>query len=193
MNNDQYRRDYLELVAPYAKNKPRITIDQRKLEAIDDLARKIAIAKSAEAHHKVDKFHELKRFTTGLLGEAALEQLLNVDIVDYSVGNSNIFNIADLSKLGLDIGIKTVEIWKFPIIHKLVKRPEIINILRDSNTIVCFGYATKEVLRNYQSDEYILSPNLKSRGTKTGFYGFSELITVNSLADVIDAYNKYDK
>lgn len=193
MNNIEYRRDYYKYVVPYANNKPRIVLSDNKIKAINTLATNIVSAKTFEDHHIVDHFNEQKRFTTGLLGEAAMEQLLGIEIVDYSVGNSNFFNVADLSKLGYNIGIKTVELWKFPIIHKSVKRPEIINVLRDGNSVICFGYASKRVLEQFQNDDYILSPSLRSRGTKTGFYGFSELIPITCLDDIIEAYNKFDR
>lgn len=193
VNNSEYRQHYLKYVAPFAENRPRIILSDTKREKINNLAKRIIAAKVSESHHKIDSFNELKRFTTGLLGESAMEELLGVEIVDFSVGDSSVFNIADLNKLGYDIGIKTVEVWKFPIIHKNVKRPEIINVLRDEKTVVCFGYASKRVLEAFQSDVYILSPSLRARGTKTGFYGFQHLIPITCLDDVINAYNKYDK
>lgn len=192
MNKNDYRRDYMKYVVPYAEKKPRIVLSEKKIEEINELVQKITSAKISESHHEIDSFNEQKRFTTGLLGEAAMEELLGVEIVDFSVGDSKIYNIADLSKLGYNIGIKTVELWKFPIIHKTVKRPEIISVLRDDRTIVCFGYASKRVLKLFQNDDYILSPSLKARGTKTAFYGFEHLIPITCLDDVIEAYNKYD-
>lgn len=188
MQEEWYKEEYRKYVVPYAKGKPYIEVDKEIRDKIIDLTQRIIIAKSIEEHHKHDNKQEFKRFYTGLLGEAALEKLFGIDIIDYSVGSSNYFNIADFHKQGLNIGIKTVEIWKFPIIHKHVKRPEIINVRRDDKTVVCFGLATIEVLKKYQNDNYILSPLLKARGTKTGFYGFSELIPINSYEELVQIY-----
>lgn len=38
--------------------------------------------------------------------------------------------------------------------------------------------ATSNVLNNYQDDDLILDPNLRARGTKTGFYGFEQLVPI---------------
>ncbi|MBR1424964.1 hypothetical protein IJ579_05325 [bacterium] len=191
MDNTQYKNDYKKYVVPFAEGKLRITVDENTIASITDLANSIIKAKASEYHHKIDNGQEFKRFYTGLLGEAAMEKLLGIDIIDYSVGKSNYYNIADLSKQGLNIGVKTVELWKFPVIHKHVVRPEIINVRRDDTTIVCFGYAPISALKKYQNDNYILSPLLRMRGTKTCFWGFNELIPFNSLDELIKIHQKH--
>lgn len=118
------------------------------------------------------------------MGEVALEQFLGIDIVDWSIGDSSIYNVPDLGKHSLDIGVKTVEYGKFPVIHKNVVRPEIINIRTLYNKILICGLATKDCLRKYQDDDLILSPSLRRKGTKTGFYGFNELKTFKNLEEL---------
>lgn len=193
MDKDAYRQAYNKYVVPFAENKPRIVVQDDAIRKIKTLAIDIVKAKITEDHHKIDSGKELKRFYTGLLGEAAMESLLGIDIIDYSVGHSNNFNGADICNHNIKVGIKTVEVWKFPIIHKNVSRPELINIRRDDKTIVFFGYATKRVLREFQNDDYILSSNLRRRGTKSAFWGFSELIPINSFDHLCEVYYKYDK
>lgn len=193
MEIDLYREEYKRTIVPYAENKPRITIDDDKISEINNLVNEIVKAKLSEAHHKCDHGSEYKRFYTGLLGEAAMEKYFGIDIIDKTVGDSKKYNVADLSSIGLNIGIKTVEIWKFPIVHKVVERPELINIRRDDKTVVFFGYATREVLSKYQDDSFILSNALRARGTKSAFWGFSELIPIKTLEELIQIYNKYDK
>lgn len=190
MDEKWYKEEYKKYVVPYATGKPYIEVDKQVRDKIIDLAQRIVRAKLSEKHHKFDNKQEFKRFYTGLLGEAALEKMFSIDIIDYQVGSSNYFNTADLHKQNIDIGIKTVELWKFPIIHKIVKRPEIINVRKDEKTVVCFGLATIDVLKKYQNDNYILSPFLKARGTKTGFYGFSELIPINSYDELVKIYQE---
>ena len=184
MNEEQYKKDYKKYLSPCLKGEPCIKLDKGTCDKITKLAEDIVKAKISENHHIYDNNQEFKRFYTGLLGEAALEKLLNTKIVDYNVGLSNYFNVADLNKQGLNIGIKTSEKWKFPVIHKHVERPEIINIKKDDSTIICLGLATVEVLKRYQSSIYILSPKLKERGTKACFYGFDKLIPIKKLEDL---------
>lgn len=193
MEVDLYREEYKRLIVPFAENKPRITIDDDKITGINNLVNEIVKAKLSEAHHRCDHGSEYKRFYTGLLGEAAMEKYFGIDIIDKTVGDSKKYNVADLSSIGLNIGIKTVEIWKFPIVHKVVERPELINIRRDDKTVVFFGYATKEVLSKFQNDDFILSNALRARGTKSAFWGFSELIPIKTMDELIQTYNKYDK
>ena len=192
----KFKEEYEKLVVPYAPAKDsskRIIIPQAKIEKIEKLAKQIADAKTQEKHHLIDGLNEYKRHYTGLLGEAAIEEFFDIQIIDYSVGSSNIYNIADMKKIGLNIGVKTVEVWKFPIVHKEPPRPELICIKRTSNEVLLFGYASKSVLSQYQTDDFILDPNLKARGTKSAFYGFSELLDVNNLNELISIYNKFDK
>ena len=184
MNDTQYKEDYKKYLAPSLKGKPCIKLNKETCDKIAKLAKEIIKVKTQESHHICDNNQEFKRFYTGLLGEVALEKLLHTEIVDYNVGPSSYFNVADLNKQGLNIGVKTAEKWKFPVIHKHVERPEIINVKKDDNTIICLGLATVEVLKRYQSTIYILSPYLRARGTKTCFYGFDKLIPIRRLEDL---------
>jgi hypothetical protein len=140
--------------------------------------------KSLESHHRVDSGQAYNRFLTGVLGEIAIEEYLNCEIVDWSIGNSNIYNVADLGCIGIDVGVKTVEYGKFPLIHKQVKRPEIINLKISNNEILICGVATISNMIQYSNDDLIKSPALRRRGTKTGFYGFKELIQFKDIIEL---------
>ena len=191
-----FEAEYNKLVVPYAppiNSNKRIIVPNQKVEKVKSLARRIANAKAVEAHHLIDGLSEYKRQFTGLLGEAAIEEFFGIDIIDYSVGNSNTYNVADMKKLGLNIGVKTVEVWKFPIVHKTPYRPELICVKRKDNEVLLFGYASMDILRKYQTDDFILDRNLRQRGTKSAFYGFSELIEINSFDELVSTYKKFDK
>lgn len=179
-----YKNDYNKLVTPYATNKPRIVVDPLTIKKINELVRSIIDRKRVEEHHLIDFGNEYKLFYTGLIGEAAMEQYFGENIIDWSVGDSSFYNEADLKKQGLNIGIKTVEAWKFPIVHKKVYRPELINVKLDEKTVVFFGYASKKVLEENQDDKYILSSMLKARGTKSAFLGFSQLIMIKDINEL---------
>ena len=64
-----------------------------------------------------------------------------------------------------------------------------LNRLKPINLIFVCGLATSNVLNNYQDDDLILDPNLRARGTKTGFYGFEQLVPIKSLND-LSTYKK---
>lgn len=62
----------------------------------------------------MDNRSHFKRYYTGTLGEAALEEYLGVEgIVDWTIGNSNDYHKSDLNNIGVREGIKTVEYGRF--------------------------------------------------------------------------------
>lgn len=177
---------YEEYVVKNANSFIRVSIDPEYVTKIEQFAKKIAEAKSKEIHHKKDSYNEIKRFTTGLMGEAALEKLLGIDIIDWSIGSSNRYHVPDIP--GYKVGIKTVERDKFPIIFKENYYPQIFcirNKIRKNLVFIC-GLATCDVLNTYQDDSLIIDPRLRARNTKTGFYGFDKLIPIHSLDDLAE-------
>lgn len=176
--------DYEECVAKYSGSFTKVRIGRDCLCRIEELARDIVARKAGESHHRVDHNNEIKRFTTGLMGEAALEKLLGVKIIDWTVGDSSDYHRPDIP--GYRVGIKTVERGKFPIIFKENRYPQIICVRSDKVEDLVFvcGLATPDVLNECQSDSLIVDPNLRRRGTKTGFWGFHRLIPVNGIEDL---------
>lgn len=123
------------------------------------------------------------------MGEAALEKILGIPIIDWTIGDSDKYHIPDIP--GYKIGIKTVEYGKFPIVFKHNYYPQIICIVdtkKVGNVYVC-GMASVEVLNTYQDDSLIIDDKLRSRGTKTGFYGFDFITPIESLDD-LEPYKK---
>lgn len=166
------KRNYDECVTKYSDSFVRVVLDPGYVSRIQNFVTELVEAKSKEDHHKIDSNKEVKRFTTGFLGEAALEKLFGIPIIDWTIGYSGLYHIPDIP--GYRVGIKTVERDKFPIIFKDNSYPQIICIksTKYNNLIFVCGLATSNVLNNYQDDDLILDPNLRARGTKTGFYGF---------------------
>ena len=177
-------RDFVSEVVKCKENMIYIKLSPEDLEQIHQFTNAVISQKVSEGHHIIDHGQEYKRFHTGTMGERAIEKLFGVSFIDWSVGNSNTYNVADLRSLGVNVGIKTVEMYKVPIVHKVAQRPELICIKRSDDTIILCGLATIDVLTQYQDDNLILSPALRNRGTKTGFYGFNHLIRVGSLDEV---------
>lgn len=173
---NEYINLYKNIVGRNKNKYIKVVISDQMINQIKELVQKVIDIKINECHHKVDHNKEFERFYTGFLGEAAIEVILNTNkIIDWSCGNSNTYNVPDLNRLGLNIGIKTSEIYKFPVISKRNTYPQIINIRYGYNTIFVCGIADVQVLNTYQNDSLILSPYLRQRNTKTGFWGFDFL------------------
>lgn len=162
-----------------------VILPRTTLEAIDRAAESLARLKlTSETAYKKDGASLKTRFKTGFKGEAALEILLGINIMDTTEGVSNDYDHPDIP--GYEVGIKTVRYGNFPIIPKHNEYAQIICIVDptlDSKVYVC-GLATKEDLNMYQSDLLILDDNLKEKGTKTGYYGFDTFKPVTCLADI---------
>ena len=137
--------------------------------------------KKAEWHHKIDPFNEAVRWRTGVGGELALEQMLGQKFVNLSVGDSKDFHTPDLSKLGLKVGVKSVEKGKYPVIFKRSDKPEIIILKLSDDTFSILGVVLPEDLNKHQDDSLILSPSLRARGTKTAFTGFHKIKPFKNL------------
>jgi len=167
---------YEDYVDKYQDNFVQVELDDSTVTKVKNFVSDIIEVKKDERHHVIDSGMEEKRWTTGYLGECAVEKFIGVNFVDFSIGDSTKYHVADLKFLGIDCGIKTVEKGKFPIIFKKSYKPEIIVIKKSEKLFDICGLATKEVLNKYQSIDLVLSPYLKNRGTKTGFYGFNKLI-----------------
>ena len=178
------KHSYKNDVDPYAKGFTIVKIDPGYVERIYDLVNDIVERKATEEHHKIDNQSEFKRFTTGFLGEAAIEKLFGINVIDWSIGDSKSYHVPDVP--GYSVGIKTVEYGKFPIIFKNNYYPQIMCIrsIKEENVVAVCGLATKDILNTYQDDDLILDANLRARGTKTGFYGFGFLKPVNTILDI---------
>lgn len=178
-------RNYEQDVAAYRHNYQPIFVNPQTESRLENLVAQVVATKATEPHHQKDPRKEAKRFMTGFMGEAALEQLLGISIIDWTVGDSSHYHKPDIP--GYRIGIKTVERGKYPIIFKHNTYPQIICVknLDVPHLVYVCGIASPEVLNRYQDDSLILSPYLRARGTKTGFYGFNQLIPLRSLADLL--------
>jgi hypothetical protein len=164
-------------VRPYAHQFIRIKMDTPELRKACKWALDMCDAKSIEMIIVRDSCNSFKRLLNGVIGEMAIEKLLGFNFIDWSIGESKDYARPDLVLSGHNIGIKTVEYGKFPIIPKLNDYTQFINIYRKNDNI-CFicGLAEPDVLNKYQSDDLVLSDNLRRKGTKTAFYGFEHLI-----------------
>ncbi len=161
-----------------------VTIERNQIDKLNEFLERLVKVKRTEFHHQVDGLSEFKRFYTGFLGELALEKFLNIKFVDWEIGDSSKFVVSDMKKVGLKIGIKTVNYGMFPVIFKTCYYPEIICVKMNDNEVQICGLATVNILHQYQSLEYIMDPRLRQKGSKTAFIGLDRLLTFSSISDL---------
>jgi len=176
---------YEDYVKPFGKGFQLVKIDDATIAQIHEFTTAVIAEKKKENHHQLDNKSHYKRYYTGTLGEVALEQYLNVTgIVDWSVGNSQVYHKPDMNRIGVNAGVKTVDYGLFPVIFKQSYSNEIIMIRWKENYVYICGLATKTMLNTYQSVDLIKDERLRTRGTKTGFYGFEHLLKFSSLEEL---------
>jgi hypothetical protein len=176
---------YKTHVLPFKNRYKKIIIPDKKVKKIKEFLPELIKRKETEDHHEDDSRSHFKRYFTGFLGEAALEEYFGVEnIIDWTIGDSKDYHKPDLSKIGVKAGIKSVNYGLFPIIFKNSYSPEIIMIKVSDHHLVLCGLATKSVLNKYQSDELVKDHLLSKRGSKTGFYGFEHLKPFSTLEEL---------
>ena len=79
------KRNYDECVTKYSDSFVRVVLDPGYVSRIQNFVTELVEAKSKEDHHKIDSNKEVKRFTTGFLGEAALEKLFGIPIFVWTI------------------------------------------------------------------------------------------------------------
>jgi len=156
-----------------------IEIPDYKVQRLYSFASAIGLAKQRE--HKIDNKREVERNFTGFLGELAIEQYLGIEFIDWTIGKSEEHNSADLSKLKLNIGIKTSEIGNVALIPKKPYREEVVTIMISDHQIKLCGLATKEIQLQYSSPELVKDP--AARDHKVGFWGYSYLEPIEKLKE----------
>lgn len=184
-NKDMYEK-HVRPIIDNADNYIEVVVPEKKIERIKKFCKEVVEAKKGEEIHKIDSDGEYQRFYSGTLGEAAIEELLGVEIIDWNVGESTFFNVADLRPIGLDIGIKTVKNIpnSFPQINIPSRRPEIINIRVSDNTVRVMGLASVELLREYTDERLRYGTLYNPQRPKWGFYKFDELQSFNNLEEL---------
>lgn len=179
---------YQQRVSTCASNFVKIILTPSELRTIVSIAATIVEAKKNETAHRKDGASEMKRFVNGLKGEYAVAKYLKIPIVDPRAGVSIDFDKPDIPNY--NVGIKTVDYGHFPIIPKDNTYPQIICICHPTANEIMYicGLADVDTLNKFQHDDLILDSNLKAKGTKTGFFGFSALQSVTK--ELLDKYKQ---
>ena len=127
--------NYDNYVRKHSSTFIKVILSNNKVEIIKSFVKKIIKAKISESHHLVDSGMEEKRWTTGFLGESAVEQFLKINFIDLSIGSSQNYHVSDLKKVGYDCGIKTVEKENF---LSFFENHINLKLLSLNNQIECF-------------------------------------------------------
>ena len=184
--NDMYN-NHVEVVK---NNSVKINLPILKREEIKKSIRHMLMSKIKESHYISDRKSILKRWYTGWCGECALEILLGEKFVDFSVGDSKSYNVADLSSLGLNIGVKTVNKGDFPLLNvpsaSTHQNPQVIIVKENESDFLIFGLADFKTVNNINNfkSSLVRSSGVLKRGKKSAFYRFDLLKPFNSLEDL---------
>ena len=100
------KRNYDECVTKYSDSFVRVVLDPGYVSRIQNFVTELVEAKSKEDHHKIDSNKEVKRFTTGFLGEAALEKLFGIPIIDWTIGYSGLYHMTEFFS-NIELGVDT--------------------------------------------------------------------------------------
>ncbi len=176
-------RDYQADVNKTLLLSPYIDLNERDAAFLYKFAKNFQEAKKDEKIHQIDNDQEIKRYMTGFAAELALEKMLGVRIMDTSFGHSDNYNHADLSSIGINVGIKCSLYGNYPVVFKSPHNAEIITVLKGIRVYVC-GVATIKDMLTYCDDDLILNPKFKARGVKTGYYGFEHLQHFKNLDEL---------
>lgn len=172
-----------------------ITLCDTDIALAKSFATRVIEQKIKEIHYQGDSGAMYKRFLTGTLGEIALEKHLGIKgIADWHISDSKNHNRADLSRIGFrNVGVKTVERGKHPIIPKFPREHQVIMEKLSEHQIRLCGFASISVLEEYQLDALVLDKRLLDRGTKTAFWGFDYLLMFRNLAELKELIEREDK
>ncbi len=189
---------YKTHIRPFSSSFERITFTDAQIKKATQWALEMEEQKLKERSWQRDSGSMIKRLVTGILGELALEQYLGMEFVDWSIGKTVDYEKPDLSALGVDIGVKSVEfselpnsIDRFPIILKQNTYPQAFTFYKPlQKTVFICGLATTDVLNTYQTAALVLSPALRAKGNKTAFYGFEQLLPPSSISEYIQQSKK---
>ena len=192
VDRQEHRRRFWVTYYSAVRKKNVITIPLTKemTDEAENWAKQVIEAKKKESHHKTDGHQELKRWSTGALGEIVLGKYLGVNIHDKGIGKSTSYNVPDLEVLGLRCGVKTFNVNNFPLTNRLslsTSYPQIfIAVCTQYKKAYIFGMADVEDLkmneRNPETNLFVKDSNALKR--KVAFIALDSLKTFKTLDDL---------
>ncbi len=178
-----------------------VCITDEEFKALDEFAWKVAEYKKkeqAETYKDKSVVWMHNTFLIGICAEWCVLKHTNHswDVLDIGIGRVKSFIEPDLRYAGLPFGVKTAKIGNPQMVYPDHKQDEIIcnakpyygktaetgeHIITRIWKIYICGIATAEVIRKYQSPDYILNQNIKQSEIKNGFYGYDYLEPLTDL------------
>ena len=188
MDLSYYTLKYKEYAEEIVKASEKINIPKQKDLEIKNKVREVVKTKAKEIEYIRDPKSIIKRWYTGWGGECALEIYLNKSFVDFSVGHSLKYSVCDLTKIGLQVGVKSVEIGHFPLLKKPSAsspryEPQIILVKETNTQFYMCGLATDEVVNNPKNfkDSLVKSKDVRN---KSAFFRFDLLKKFKNLSEL---------
>jgi hypothetical protein len=179
-----------------------VYITDAEFKALDEFAWKVAEYKKKEQADTYKDKSVVWMHNTFLIGICAEWGVLkhtnhSWDVLDIGIGRVKSYTEPDLRYAGLPFGVKSSKIGNAPMVYPDHKQDEIIcaakpyygkqneetgeYIITKIWKIYICGIATAEVIRKYQSPDYILNKNTEQSKVKNGFYGYDYLEPLKDL------------
>lgn len=178
-----------KIYRPYLKDAKKIILDPASVKIAREYSNDKTPAMMEEARRRglTDIANSNIRTFHGALAELAVDQynglMIGDGVFDQTVGiDSRKFHKPDFSKFGFNLGVKTAQIGNFPTYGKgELDTPQLITIVEHSESIAVYvlGITSATFLKENSDLSLILSPSLREKGTKFGFFGVDFL-------DIID-------
>ncbi len=169
-----------------------ITVPYNKFCKVQDFSKQWGNNKRSVGKHysaDIDGMDLDQRSESGTLVEAAVEELLQVEFIDWDPTFSLKKDKPDLEPIGIDFGIKG---GKFPfatIINTDTLYPQIIGIINKDNPqqVHILGAFSKKVLNNsdFRSDSLKINSQLYYKKSKTGFFGLDLGHKLTGMQDLL--------
>lgn len=171
---------------PYLRNKE--VLNTKELKQIDDFVnRLVPSAMKRKRFQGQDPKWVFNSFYDGMIAEIAIENFTGTKFISWEIRKEEDLDKSDLFYYGLNIGVKTAKFGNLPLVYKShrIETPEIITIVDLPNTVYVIGYATKPMLKYYQSSEYGYGNVMEYKG---GYWGFHKLYDFKTMDDLKDLY-----
>ena len=165
---------------PYLRNMVKLSI--KELNQIDEFVNRLVPIKMKQKRFQNQSKETVKNsFRNGYISEVAIENYMETKFIHWKIREEEETDICDLKFLGIDVGIKTAEMGNLPLIYNFPKNPEIITILEKPNTVYVVGYATRNMLDYYKSNQYGFG---KVMEYKSGYWGFHKLYDFKTIDEL---------
>lgn len=188
-NDDRIRSECILHFNLVKKHCPYIDLSEIELNRIRNFAKFAAMSGAVEERQHKDSDGFEQRFMIGFIGEYAISKYLGYRYLfkgSYP-GGSFANNFADLSYLGYGVGIKSSRVgrsvkigFKEEQVQLICQYEELSNVTLDGYKryirVYFMGFLKPEYINQYCLWDNVEEGNLKSKGTKGGFYNFEKLI-----------------